>query len=329
MVFAYPVTLRLRRAEDVQTFIAGFAPLLTFCNRREHGTLTYELHRHETCDRTLLVLERYSSPGDLETHRQSQAFKDFGAFLTSQNIIESKTNERYHTDLLASSFASLEGDFHINGCDPSPANAGPSLTRQRVLVFCGSRMGANAAYEAQAKALGELLGRRRAVLVYSGGTVGVMGAVAHAALRAGAGIHSVIPAAMLPRECSGDLVGDEVTVTRTMAERKEMLRSGAQVVIALPGGVGTFDELLEVLTLFQLGAARPKIGLLDVGGFFQPFLLLLRHLVSQGFAEETVCESFVTATTAEELLRRLDEFVVPLDMPQPLNWNAKPAANGV
>ena len=119
MVFAYLVTIKLRRAEDVATFLVGFGPLLTFSNRNEAETLTYEIHRDESCDRTLLILERYQSSESLEAHRQSQAFQDFGAYLREKDIIESKSQGRFFTELLDASFAAAQlSDQHINGEPP-------------------------------------------------------------------------------------------------------------------------------------------------------------------------------------------------------------------
>lgn len=319
MVFAYLVTLKLRRAEDVPTFLRLFEPLRVYCNEREPSTLTYEALRSETCDRTILILERYRTVQDLEvTHRGSEPFQAFCNQLGPLDIIESKENGRFHEDLLPKwQLEERELSKKEEGSASSSSFAG-------ALVFCGARVGANPAYVAEGAALGKALAERHIPLVYGGGTVGVMGALATAAQAHRGTIRAVIPRSMVPREVSGDCIGD-VYLVHTMAERKSLMFGMADLVMALPGGIGTFDELLEVLTLFQLNAYRPRIGLINVNGYFEPFLAMLKQMIQEGFLEEAALGFFVVKPTAVEVLDALtSEAYVKPESPAKLQWTAKP-----
>eukprot|EP00388_Colpodella_angusta_P041817 GDKK01054341.1.p1 GENE.GDKK01054341.1~~GDKK01054341.1.p1 ORF type:complete len:132 (-),score=31.41 GDKK01054341.1:86-481(-) len=130
---------------------------------------------------------------------------------------------------------------------------------------------------------------------------------------------------MIAREVSGEMQGD-VTYTHTMAQRKSVMFSFSNTVIVLPGGLGTFDELLETITLLQLNAYRPKIGFLNINNFFEAFFVFLRHLISEGYVEEHIFDFFVVENSgnAEALLDKLDAFTVPAS-PAQLTWTlAKP-----
>lgn len=300
MVFAYLVKIRLRSAADLPTFLDLFEPLRQHCNdgTSEPNTLTYEVLRDETCERTVMIIERYKSVEDLEiTHRSSEPFKAFCAALGPLDIIEEKSNAKYFSELLRSEPPTAAPDAQTSTTVAAQSKKG-------CLVFCGSRPGTKPEYTTAAEAIGAGLARRRKTLVYGGGTVGIMGALAKAAASNEGSVQSVIPRALLPREVSGDSIG-QVFVTDTMAERKSIMFGLSDVVIALPGGIGTFDELLEVLTLFQLSAYRPKIGLLNVSEFYKPFLDMLTHLIAEGFLEENAMRYFVVCSDPEELLKAL------------------------
>lgn len=317
MVFAYLVTLKLRRTEDVATFLRLFEPLHTYCNTKEHGTLTYEVLRSESCDRTIIILERYRTVADLEVaHRSSEAFKEFCVELTKLDMIEEKVNGRWMSDLLPPVHS-------IPKAEVVPVErTGPPF--RGALVFCGAREGVKPIYMAEGARLGTLLAERGIPLVYGGGTCGIMGSVALAVQKLNGKIVSIIPRALLPREVSGESLG-ELFVTNTMAERKSLMFGMADIVIALPGGIGTFDELLEVLTLYQLNAYRPRIGLLNVEGYFDPLLAMLRHMVTEGFLNESVFTYFVVAPSAEAVLEGLlsNDFVLaPSDCVA--SWGCKP-----
>jgi uncharacterized protein (TIGR00730 family) len=156
--------------------------------------------------------------------------------------------------------------------------------RRSVCVFCGSRPGADPAHAAAAAELGTALAAAGLRLVYGAGDVGLMGAVARAAIAAGGRTLGVIPGHLVPREARGRPYGDHV-VTETMHERKKVMFMNADAIVALPGGPGTLDELFEVLTWRQLGLHAKPVLLLNVDGYWDPLLALLSHVVERGFAD--------------------------------------------
>jgi uncharacterized protein (TIGR00730 family) len=155
---------------------------------------------------------------------------------------------------------------------------------KRLCVFCGSSLGARPDYLAAASALGRALGEARMGLVYGGASVGLMGALADAALDAGAEVVGVIPQRMIDREIGHrDLT--RLVVVQSMHERKSHMAHLADAFVALPGGFGTLDELAEVFTWRQLGLHQKPIGLLDVAGYFAPLLSYVDHAVAEGFVK--------------------------------------------
>src|SRR6266496_1559672 len=151
----------------------------------------------------------------------------------------------------------------------------------RICVFCGSRPGIRPEYLDAARRLGTLLAERRIGLVYGGASVGVMGAVADAALRGGGEVIGVIPKALERRELAHDNL-TELRVVESMHERKALMAELSDVVIALPGGFGTFEELFETITWSQLGIHRKAIGILNVSGFYDGMLALIDHAIEEG-----------------------------------------------
>jgi uncharacterized protein (TIGR00730 family) len=153
---------------------------------------------------------------------------------------------------------------------------------RRVCVFCGSSHGVHHAYRAAATQAGHELVRRGIELVYGGGNVGLMGVLADAVLHAGGHVIGVIPEALMAREVGHRGLPD-LRVVKTMHERKALMAELADGFIALPGGMGTFEEFLEVVTWAQLGFHSKPCALLNVAGFFDPLLRLLDHAVGEGF----------------------------------------------
>lgn len=152
-------------------------------------------------------------------------------------------------------------------------------------VFCGSSAGIAPAYTQAARQLGELLARQSITLVYGGAQVGLMGSIADAALAAGGSVIGVIPQLLLSKEVGhGGLT--ELRVVQSMAERKEVMMALSDAFIALPGGIGTLDELFEVWTCTQLGLQAKPCGLLNVQGYFNRLVEFLDHAVAQGFLRE-------------------------------------------
>lgn len=182
---------------------------------------------------------------------------------------------------------------------------------QRVCVFCGSTSGVNGAYTGAAAALGRVLAEQGIGIVFGGGATGVMGALADAALAVGGEVIGVLPAAMnLPGVVHPRLT--TVHVVDAMHTRKALMHRLADAFIALPGGLGTLDELFEVLTLSQLGYQPKPIGLLNVEGYFDPLLTLIDHAVSHGFVRPENRGVFTVAADPEALLAQLRRFVHPL-----------------
>lgn len=152
-----------------------------------------------------------------------------------------------------------------------------------VCVYCGSRNGSRPAYREAATETGRMLARNGWRLVYGAGDVGLMGAVASAAMEAGGQTFGVIPTHLIPRERAATETGRHV-VTETMHERKKVMFMNADAVVLLPGGAGSLDELFEVLTWRQLGLHGKPILLVDIEGYFGPVTALIDHIVAEGFA---------------------------------------------
>src|SRR5918993_1835297 len=151
-----------------------------------------------------------------------------------------------------------------------------------VAIFCGSSSGTDPLYKVQATALGITLAHQRIEIIYGGAKVGLMGAVADAALSAGGKVTGVIPRFLRSKEIAHtDLT--ELIMVESMHERKTKMHELCDGIIALPGGFGTLEELFEILTWAQLGLHKKPIGLLDVQGYFDPLLSFLDHAMDQGF----------------------------------------------
>jgi uncharacterized protein (TIGR00730 family) len=164
----------------------------------------------------------------------------------------------------------------------APIGSADRLTVVRICVFCGSAAGAGSAYLAAATELGASLAGRGVGVVYGGGHVGTMGALADAAMAAGGEVIGVIPRHLLDREV-GHHGLTELRVVADMHERKAQMAALADGFLVLPGGAGTLEELFEVWTWAQLGLHDKPIGLVDVDGYYQPLLRLVDHMVGAGF----------------------------------------------
>lgn len=179
----------------------------------------------------------------------------------------------------------------------SPGSAAPL----RICVYCGSRHGDRPAYAQSARSLGRAIGQRGWQLVYGGGHVGLMGEVADATLAAGGTAIGVITEALMRREV-GHRGLSELLVVRTMHERKQQMAERADLFVALPGGIGTMEELFEVWTWRQLGYHSRPIGLLNVEGYYDGFLRFCQQMVAAGFLDARQHEALVTGVDAEGLL---------------------------
>jgi hypothetical protein len=171
----------------------------------------------------------------------------------------------------------------------------------RICVFTGSRDGRRDSYRTAAVELGRTLVARNLELVYGGAHVGLMGAVADSVLAAGGRAIGVIPRALVDREVAHTGLS-ELRVVSSMHERKSLMADLSDGFIAMPGGWGTFEELFEVLTWSQLGLHRKPCGLLNVDGYFDPLLALLRHAADEGFVKANAAQFVPVASTPAALL---------------------------
>jgi len=178
-------------------------------------------------------------------------------------------------------------------------------TTLSLCVYCGSRNGSQAAYAQAAQAVGTLIGRHGWQLVYGGGRAGLMGVVADAALAAGARVVGVIPSTLMEREL-GHRALHELHVVETMHERKQMMAERADAFLALPGGIGTFEELFEVWTWRQLGYHDKPVGLLNVEGYYDTLLDFLGQTERHGFVNEAQRALLQVDSEPEALLQRLE-----------------------
>lgn len=184
---------------------------------------------------------------------------------------------------------------------------------RRLCVYCGSSPGARPAYVEAARQLGTLLAREGVGLVTGGGHVGLMGAIADAVLAAGGEAVGVIPQALLDREV-GHAGMTELHVVRTMHERKALMAELADGFVALPGGLGTLEEIAEALTWAQLGIHAKPCGLLDVAGYYAPLIDWLDGAVTERFVRPAHRRQLVVASEPEALLAAL-RAVTPADTP--------------
>jgi uncharacterized protein (TIGR00730 family) len=176
-----------------------------------------------------------------------------------------------------------------------------------VCVFSGSSPGARPAYAAAAAALGTEIAGRGMRVVYGGASVGLMGAVADAALAAGGEVVGVIPQHLVDREVAHTGLTD-LRVTGSMHERKALMADLSDGFVALPGGLGTLEELAEVLTWSQLGLQSKPCGLLDVEDFYAPLLAFLDHTVTERFVSEQHRALVLSADRPGPLLDRLQDW---------------------
>ncbi|GAA2069495.1 TIGR00730 family Rossman fold protein [Aeromicrobium halocynthiae] len=173
-----------------------------------------------------------------------------------------------------------------------------------VAVFCGSTPGTDPAYVETARRAGATLAGRGIDVVYGGGGAGMMGALADGALAAGGRVTGVIPRSLVDRELAHRGV-DDLVVVESMHERKQRMSERADAFVAMPGGAGTLEEITEQWTWAQLGLHDKPCGLLDVGGFWRPFVDLLERMTADGFVRASQAGIVAVESDLEVLLERL------------------------
>jgi uncharacterized protein (TIGR00730 family) len=186
----------------------------------------------------------------------------------------------------------------------TPANdteCTPPSKIEGVCVYCGSGKGLNTAYTVAARKLGKALADNGIRLIYGGGSLGLMGEVARAALGAGGKVTGIIPEFLGSRELMLKDV-DELIVVENMHSRKQLMFDRADAFVALPGGVGTLEELVEQLTWSQLGRHAKPIVIANIDGFWNPFLKLLEHMKQETFIRDGLDVRFTVVDKAEDIL---------------------------
>ncbi len=185
---------------------------------------------------------------------------------------------------------------------------------KRLCVFCGSSVGANPAHAEAATTMGTLLAHRGIGLVYGGGNVGLMGVIADAALAVGGEVIGVIPQALADREVAHHGV-TELRIVDSMHTRKAMMADLSDAFVAMPGGVGTFEEFFEAITWTQLGLHRKPCGLLNVAGFYTPLAFFIDQAVSDGFIKPVHRAAIIVDDDPARLLDSLSTIEIP-DVPK-------------
>jgi uncharacterized protein (TIGR00730 family) len=172
---------------------------------------------------------------------------------------------------------------------------------RNVCVYCGSGKGSNPAYASAARALGKALAKEQVGLVYGGGSLGLMGEVARATLKNGGRVTGIIPTFLSSRERMLKEV-TELIVTEDMHQRKMEMFRRSDAFVALPGGIGTLEELVEQLTWSQLGRHAKPIVLANINGFWSPFLTLLKHMGEESFIRPGLEVTFIVVDRAQDIL---------------------------
>ena len=176
-------------------------------------------------------------------------------------------------------------------------------TIKRICVYCGSGPGSDPAFVVAARALGKIMGKNGIGLVFGGGAVGLMGEIANSVLDHGGEAVGIIPRFLVNREHA--MRRGEVVVTHDMHERKQLMFEHADAFVALPGGVGTLEEVVEQMTWAQLGRHKKPILLANIKGFWNPLCKLLDHMETLQFIRPGLQVSYLVADKAEDILPKL------------------------
>ncbi len=176
-----------------------------------------------------------------------------------------------------------------------------------VCVYCGSSHGAREYFSEAAKAMGLALASTRRRLIYGGGNIGLMGVLADSALQAGAEVIGVIPRPMVQKELAHASL-TQLHVVESMHERKALMAELSDGFVALPGGIGTLEEMFEIWTWAQLGIHHKPIGLLNVNGFYDRLIQFLDHLVAERFVKQESRNMLFTAAAPAELLANMQQY---------------------
>ena len=184
-------------------------------------------------------------------------------------------------------------------------------TIKKICVYCGSGPGSDPAFVQTARKLGKAMAENHIGLVYGGGTVGLMGEIGDAVLEHGGDITGIIPEFLMNRERASRR--GEVVVVQNMHERKQQMFERADAFVALPGGIGTLEEIVEQMTWKQLGRHQKPILLANIGGFWDPLCALLDHMNKLAFIRPGLDVTYLVADRPEDILPKLLDAARPLD----------------
>lgn len=182
------------------------------------------------------------------------------------------------------------------------------MMKKNISVFCGSHFGKNAAFEAAAVELGRKIARQDRTLLYGGSGWGYMGAVKKACKDAGGYVVGILPTCFSEDAVESSKPIDELVMVSSLPERKAMMIERSDAFIAIPGGIGTLDELTEVMTANQLGFVAKPMGLLNVDGFYDHLVAQLELMNREGLLGAAALHSLVVASTVDEMLTALDDY---------------------
>ncbi|ACQ52522.1 TIGR00730 family Rossman fold protein [Clostridium botulinum] len=182
---------------------------------------------------------------------------------------------------------------------------------KRICVYSGSNLGLRSEYKESAKLLGKILAENKIELIYGGSRIGLMGEISNEVLRNNGKVIGVMPKGLF----SGEMVHENLTKlieVENMHERKQTMAELSDGFIALPGGLGTFEELFEVLSWAQLGIHKKPIGILNISNFFDPLLHMIKNTCTEGFMNESNIKLISVSDTPSELIKQMKNYVPPL-----------------
>lgn len=182
---------------------------------------------------------------------------------------------------------------------------------KKVCVYAGSNLGNRESFSLQAKKLGRLMANQNIDLIYGGSKLGIMAEAANEALKLGGNVIGIMPSGLFRGEIAHQGLSQFIE-TDSMHERKALMNELSDGFIALPGGIGTFDELFEIICWAQIGIHNKPIGLLNVDNFYNPVLNLLTHAVNEGFMNENTLSLIVVSDDAEKLLELMKNYTPPV-----------------
>ena len=184
---------------------------------------------------------------------------------------------------------------------------------EKLCVFCGSSKGINNAYVAAAKRLGKLMAEQKIELIYGGGSIGIMGELANAVLENGGRVTGVIPKFLYDKEVGHDDI-TKLIIVETMHERKMTMASLSEGFLALPGGIGTLEELFEIYTWNQLSLVKHPVALLNVEGYFDELIRFMEKMEKEGFIRSHTQNILIKCNDVEQVLHRMRDHKSGRDM---------------